>query len=60
MRAGRGNDWRLFNADAANLAEIRACCASPVNKAGKVNGLHGFDYEARGYHMAPPSRSDPR
>lgn len=56
----RGDEWYVFNADVTRIAEIRAYYASPVNKADKVNGLHGFDYEARGYHMAPPSRSDPR
>lgn len=56
----RGDEWYVLNADVTRIAEIRAYYASPVNKAERVNGLHGFDYEARGYHMAPPSRSDPR
>ncbi len=56
----RGDEWYVFNADVTRIAKIRAYYATPVNKADKVNGLHGFDYEARGCHMAPPARSDPR
>ncbi|MBR1175216.1 nuclear transport factor 2 family protein [Bradyrhizobium sp. KB893862 SZCCT0404] len=51
----RGDEWYVFNDDTTRIAEIRAYYASPVNKAESVNGLHDFDYKARGYAVAPPS-----
>ncbi|OAF07217.1 ketosteroid isomerase [Bradyrhizobium centrolobii] len=51
----RGDEWYVFNDDTTRIAEIRAYYASPVNKAEPVNKLHDFDYEGRGYAMAPPS-----
>ncbi|MEZ5837127.1 MAG: hypothetical protein R3D03_15585 [Geminicoccaceae bacterium] len=47
----RGDEWYAFNEDITGR-EIRAYCASPVDRT--MARLHGFDYEGRGYHMAPP------
>lgn len=49
-----GDEWYVFNDDVTRIREIRAYYASPVNKAEKENRLSGFDYEGRGYHLAPP------
>lgn len=51
----RGDEWYIFNDDVTRISEIRAYYASPVNKADPVNELYEFDYEARGYALAPPS-----
>jgi hypothetical protein len=51
----RGDEWYIFDEDVTRIAEIRAYYASPVNKAEPVNKLHDFDYEGRGFAMAPPS-----
>ncbi|WP_439632392.1 nuclear transport factor 2 family protein [Shinella sp.] len=51
----RGDEWYIFDEDITCIAEIRAYYASPVNKAEPVNKLHDFDYEGRGFAMAPPS-----
>jgi len=51
----RGDEWYIFNDDITRIAEIRAYYASPVNKAEPVNKLYDFDYEGRGFAMAPPS-----
>lgn len=50
----RGDEWYIFNDDITRIREIRAYYASPVDKSTSVNKLHDFDYEGRGYHMAPP------
>lgn len=50
----RGDEWYILNDDVTSIREIRAYYASPVNKADPINKLHGFDYNARGYHMEPP------
>ncbi|MCU0905875.1 MAG: nuclear transport factor 2 family protein [Rhodobacteraceae bacterium] len=57
----RGDEWYVLTPDARRIVEIRAYYASPVSRTGPVNALLGFDYAARGYHMAPPrvaGRSD--
>lgn len=51
----RGDEWYIFSDDITKIREIRAYYAAPVNKAEPENKLYGFDYEGRGYHMAPPS-----
>ena len=51
----RGDEWYVFDDALERIREIRAYYASPVDKGEAVNGLHGFDYEARGYHLAPPA-----
>ncbi len=51
----RGDEWYIFNEDITRISEIRAYYASPVDRTNAVNGLHDFDYAARGYHLAPPS-----
>lgn len=50
----RGDEWYVFNDDVTLIVEIRAYYASPIDHAAPVNALHGFDYAARGYHLAPP------
>ncbi|MEZ5838702.1 MAG: nuclear transport factor 2 family protein [Geminicoccaceae bacterium] len=50
----RGDEWYAFNEDITRIREIRAYYASPVDRTMAENRLHGFDYEGRGYHMAPP------
>lgn len=50
----RGDEWYVFNEDITKIREIRAYYASQVDKSRPVNALHDFDYEGRGYHMAPP------
>ena len=50
----RGDEWYVFNDDISRIVEIRAYYASPVDKSAPVNKLHEFDYEKRGYHLAPP------
>lgn len=41
-------------ADASGLIrEIRAYYASPAQKDVVINELVDFDYEGRGYHLAP-------
>lgn len=51
----RGDEWYIFNDDISRIVEIRAYYAAPVDKSNPVNKLHEFDYQARGYHMQPPS-----
>lgn len=51
----RGDEWYIFNDDITRIFEIRAYYASPVNKVERVNKLHDFDYQGRGFAMAPPS-----
>ena len=51
----RGDEWYIFNGDITKIAEIRAYYASPVDKSRALNELQDFDYEGRGYHVAPPA-----
>lgn len=51
----RGDEWYLFNEDLTRIREIRAYYAAPAAGDRSVNKLQGFDYEERGYPMAPPS-----
>lgn len=51
----RGDEWYLFNDDVTRIREVRAFYASAVDRARPTNELPGFDYEGRGYALAPPS-----
>lgn len=56
-RAGavlRGIEWYEFDARSGLIREIRAYYATPQPQAGDRFELGGFDYEGRGYPMAPP------
>lgn len=53
----RGDEWYVFNDDITRIKEIRAYYASPVDKTTRVNELHDFDYDARGYHIAPARKA---
>lgn len=50
----RGDEWYIFDADTGLIKEIRAFYASPADRSVPENRLVDFDYEARGYHLAPP------
>lgn len=52
----RGDEWYVFDEETGLIREIRAFYASPVDRAQPVNRLVDFDYEGRGYHMAPATR----
>jgi hypothetical protein len=59
-RAGlvlRGAELYSLNEDGL-ITEIRAYYASPISDPPVDHELGGFDYDARGYPIAPPGRSD--
>lgn len=50
----RGIEWYEFDAKSGLIKEIRAYYASPQAQGMDRLELGGFDYEGRGYPMAPP------
>lgn len=50
----RGAEWYLFDEETGLISELRAYYASPQAKDLKTLALGGYDYEGRGYAMAPP------
>ncbi len=50
----RGTEWLVFDDDTGLIKEIRAYYASPQDPGLKDLELGGFDYEGRGYTLAPP------
>lgn len=49
----RGDEWYTFDADTGLISEIRAFYASASDGRDEVT-MEGFDYEQRGYALAPP------
>ena len=50
----RGAEWYLFDEETGLISELRAYYASPQAKDLKRLELGGYDYEGRGYVLAPP------
>lgn len=50
----RGDEWYIFDRESGLIREIRAYYASPQDHSLTLLELGGFDYEGRGYPMAPP------
>lgn len=51
----RGIEWYEFDPASGLIREIRAYYATPQPAEGDRFELGGFDYQGRGYPMAPPS-----
>ena len=51
----RGAEWYAFDEDTGLIKELRAYYASPQAKDLKNLELVGYDYEGRGYALAPPT-----
>jgi methyltransferase len=61
-RAGtvlRGDEWVEFDPGSRRIREIRAYYASPQAPEQARLELGGFDYEGRGYSLAPPPGARP-
>ncbi len=50
----RGDEWIRFDADSGLIDEIRPYYAASPDPSSEVNELGGFDYQQRGYPLAPP------
>ena len=49
----RGSEWYKIDPETGKITEIRAFYSSAPDSRD-ANTLEGYDYEANGYHMAPP------
>ncbi len=49
----RGDEWYIFSSE-GTIREIKAYYAAPAAKEPCNHDIGDFDYEARGYPMAPP------
>ena len=50
----RGAEWYVFDDETGLIKELRAYYASPQDKDLQKLELGGYDYEGRGYPLAPP------
>lgn len=50
----RGDEWYQFDLGSGLIQEIRAYYASPQDQSLQRLELGGFDYQGRGYPLAPP------
>lgn len=50
----RGDEWYEFDRETGLIRDIRAYYASPQDPTLERLELGGFDYEGRGYPVAPP------
>ena len=54
----RGDEWYVFDEASGLIKEIRAYYASAADPALPISELVAFDYDRRGYHLGPSSRSE--